>query len=194
MDTKRKRDGRVRRSDLVHDSDNSSRHASPSDSSPPPPKATSANDAFHFDFDFVDHSHENPTRTTAASIEREENRQEPGEEGFEFRLFSSSAVVPRPINSGDAEPNRNDSAPVVPHSGFHRINVRSPTPMAGSGDGAFVVPCRSQAYYFTGDAGTDKKKGYARAAVSGKEVMQTSQRTRWVCLSPYIESTLQFNA
>ena len=63
--------------------------------------------------------------------------------------------------------------------GIHRINFRSPTPLAEAGDGSFVVPYRAQSYYFTSSTDPKRREEYAETAVAGTEVLSRAQRTKW---------------
>lgn len=85
-------------------------------------------------------------------------------EAFEFRLFASSGLA-----AGD--------------DGLARVNIRSPTPVAGWGEGGFVVPFRPPSYYFTlsGDAEWKRKRDeYLDVAVEGQDVWSLAGKTAWV--------------
>lgn len=69
--------------------------------------------------------------------------------------------------------------------GLPQVNIRSPSPVSGHGDGGFVVPFRPQSYYFTpadddGGEGVRRRKEFADMAVDGKEVLSRARRIAWV--------------
>ena len=85
------------------------------------------------------------------------------EEEYEFRLFT------RPSASGPALVGANN----VPQ----RIALRSPSP-AGRESG-FTCGRRPDEYYFAGHTGAELAEQYARAAVSGQNIIE-GLKIRWV--------------
>ena len=78
---------------------------------------------------------------------------EQGENGFEFRLFSTST---KERALGDLD------------NVAQRVNLKSPTPVTT--EPGFVQPRRSDTYYFANKVSAEQKEDYERAAVSGEDV------------------------
>ena len=177
---------RVRRSELLEDSSRSS-------SSPPPPPATTLTQEEqhsrqpHFDLDFVDISHETLTPDAASNARPPQptldSADAEGSEAFEFRLFSTGPLVAH--GTVQALHDETTPAPPIANACIHRISIRSPTPLSSAGDGAFIVPYRPQAYYFTNNT-TDaaRKAAYTDAAISSGEVLERAKESRWVGSTP----------
>jgi hypothetical protein len=176
---------RVCRSELLRDSPRSSSSAPPSGGFPQ--EQYTKRLKFHLEFIDVDRDNPSANRIPNATLQRREdpsvaepppNSVEDGSEAFEFRLFSTG---PRPTSTA-----RNQLDPASPprtsHSGIHRINIRSPTPLTSAGDGAFVVPYRPQTYYFANAVDLEQKKAYTDVAISGGQVIERASRTKWVGL------------
>ena len=177
---------RVRRSELFGDS--------PRNSSSPPPFGDFQQEQYtkqlKFDLEFIDVDHDDLSagRVSSATLQRPKEPSvakpsptsaEDGSGAFEFRLFSTS---PRPTSAARYQLNATPP-PRTNHPSIHRINIRSPTPPASAGDGAFVVPYRPQTYYFANVAGLEQK-AYADIAISGGQVLERASRTKWVGLLP----------
>lgn len=96
-----------------------------------------------------------------ASVEQvqTEDREE-----YDFRLFT------RPHASGTAS--------VGASNGPQRIAIRSPSPAGG--ESGFTSAGRPDNYYFAGDTGAELAEQYARAAVSGQDIVE-GLKMRWVC-------------
>lgn len=86
------------------------------------------------------------------------------EEEYDFRLFK------RPLASGPAS--------VGASTGPQRIALRSPSP--ADGELGFTSGGRPEKYYFAGDVGSELAGQYARAAVSGQDIIE-GLKMRWVC-------------
>jgi Fungal protein of unknown function (DUF2011) len=183
--TASERKHRVRRSELLRDS--------PRSSSPPPSSSDFPQEQYtkqlEFDLEFIDVDRDDPSanQTSNATLQRRKdpsvaepspNSAKDGPEAFEFRLFNTS---PRPTSTARNQLNTT-SPPRTSHSGIHRINIRSPTPLTSAGDGAFVVPYRPQTYYFANVADLEQKKAYTDVAISGGQVLERASRTKWVGL------------
>lgn len=91
--------------------------------------------------------------------------QIPGEaeEEYEFRLFTRASA------SGPAS----DGASNVPQ----RIALRSPSPVGG--ESGFTSGRRPDEYYFADHTGAELAEQYARAAVSGQDIIE-GLKIRWV--------------
>lgn len=180
---------RVRRSELLGDS--------PRNSSSPPPSDDFQQEQYtkqlKFDLEFIDVDHDDlsASRISNATLQRPKgpsvaepspNPAEDGSEAFEFRLFSTG---PRPTSAARYRLNA-APPPCTSHSGIHRINVRPPTPPPSAGDGAFVVPYRPQTYYFANVAELEQK-AYTDIAISGGQVLERANRTKWVGLLLYLD-------
>ncbi|KAF6230880.1 hypothetical protein HO173_010996 [Letharia columbiana] len=94
-----------------------------------------------------------------ASVEQvqTEDREE-----YDFRLFT------RPHASGTAS--------VGASNGPQRIAIRSPSPAGG--ESGFTSVGRPDKYYFAGDTGAELAQQYARAAVSGQDIVE-GLKMRW---------------
>jgi Fungal protein of unknown function (DUF2011) len=105
--------------------------------------------------------------------------QADGGETFEFRLFSTKTRLP--IDGGEGP---------LKEQGLAKVNIRSPSPVSGHGDGGFVVPFRPQSYYFTpagdedGGGSERRKKEFADVAVDGEQILFRARSTTWVRQSP----------
>jgi Fungal protein of unknown function (DUF2011) len=105
--------------------------------------------------------------------------QADGGETFEFRLFASKTRLVSERGQGSLK-----------EKGLAKINIRSPSPTSGDGDGGLVVPFRPHSYYFTpasdeeGGEGDQRRKRFADAAIDGKEVLSGARRIAWVRHSP----------
>lgn len=82
---------------------------------------------------------------------------EPGEDVFQFRLFSEKP----------------SSVP-----GAQRIVLRSPTPT--NQNPGFLVPSRPDSYYFTNGSSIEKIQQYQQAAVTGDDIVKGLNGI-WVC-------------
>lgn len=84
------------------------------------------------------------------------------EASYEFRLFA------RPSASGLATDERNE---------LPRVALRSPTPL--NSEPGLINPQRAEDYYFTGKTSAEQAEQFARAAVSGEQVLE-NLGMRWV--------------
>lgn len=99
-----------------------------------------------------------PVETTVEQVQGKD------EEEYDFRLFKR---VSGPASVGArTEPQR--------------ITLGSSSPPGG--ESGFTSGGRSDKYYFTGDTGAELAEQYARAAVSGQDIIE-GLKMRWVCCS-----------
>lgn len=80
------------------------------------------------------------------------------EEAYEFRLFGTSASVPRVVLETDDQPK---------------------------GEGGFAVPKRPLSHYLAVDVPASRKREYAAAAVSADDVLAWSLRRSWALEQPW---------
>ncbi|KEY69795.1 hypothetical protein S7711_03773 [Stachybotrys chartarum IBT 7711] len=80
------------------------------------------------------------------------------EEAYEFRLFGTSASVPKVILETDDQPE---------------------------GEGGFAVPKRPLSHYLAVDVPASRKREYAAAAVSADDVLAWSLRRSWALEQPW---------
>jgi Fungal protein of unknown function (DUF2011) len=105
-----------------------------------------------------------------------------GGETFEFRLFASKTRLASERGQG-----------ALKEKGLAKINIRSPSPASGHGDGGLLVPFRPHSYYFTpasdeGGEGDQRRKRFADAAVDSTEVLSRARKIAWVRHSPRDQS------
>lgn len=88
--------------------------------------------------------------------------QDEEEDEYDFRLFK------RPLASGPASVGTSNDP--------KRIALRSPSPV--DDESGFTSGGRPDKYYFTGDKGAELAEQYARAAVSGQDIIE-ALKMRW---------------
>jgi hypothetical protein len=105
-------------------------------------------------------------------------------EGFEFRLFASSAVGEKKDGEADRNADGGGNATEMgagdqdrkSEKGIARIVLDDDGHIAGagytSGEGGFIVPRRDERYYFAAPATGPQKARFSTAAISGSDVRQ----------------------
>ena len=86
------------------------------------------------------------------------------EDFYEFRLFNEPPLNPSTAGNAQGPPRR--------------IGIRSPSPDPG-GPG-FLIPRRSDTFYFASCGNAEKTEQFRRVAVSGEEILR-ARGDRWVC-------------
>lgn len=96
---------------------------------------------------------QSPPQTPAAA-NHEDERQQPEEEVFAFRLFRDEALTHTVVLTQDDDP-------------------------AALGEGGFVIPSRPHSYYIAPAPSEEKASEYRSAAVSAEYVLADAGRRRW---------------
>jgi hypothetical protein len=126
---------------------------------------------YHFDYDLIENAGGRVTKFAHLQVDgtKPEAKDEsipnqeapPGDNAFEFRLFSTRPLTPTEAGV-DAKSDQKLAST--------RINIRSPTPDEPS-DGRFLNPHRPQGYYFASDT---ELPSFASSAVSSLGILNSS--------------------